>query len=221
MAYVLDLPVRDAVKRRVARRPYLPASRTSRRLNRVPSVQKLAAIAVGGLLIAGTAAAVTIEPRALDASVPNQVLSASAARGSVPEGARRAFPVGLTVQRAPVRPAKVAIRRAPAVAAVHHQVVEASYVPTANSRATQSGWGCGPALAWLGSHAAPGFSFECPGYAMGHQAMTCQNTPGVCPGARIIVIAIPCPAAYMNEAYNSWIIARGGDSGYDPYGYCG
>jgi hypothetical protein len=84
-----------------------------------------------------------------------------------------------------------------------------------------SGYGCPAALAWLATHAAPGFRFECPGYAFGHQAATCQNVPGVCPNdGRLIIIADPCPAAYMNEAYNSWVVEGLIKGPYDPYGYC-
>jgi hypothetical protein len=36
---------------------------------------------------------------------------------------------------------------------------------------------------------------------------------------RMIIIADPCPAAYMNEAENSWIVI--GDRGaIDPFGSC-
>jgi hypothetical protein len=85
---------------------------------------------------------------------------------------------------------------------------------------TADGYGCGPALAWLAAHAAPGFAYQCPGYALGHQAMTCENVAGVCPHSRLIVIADPCRAAYMNEAHNSWIIAGLARGPIDPYGYC-
>ena len=90
----------------------------------------------------------------------------------------------------------------------------------AASRESTPGFGCSYALEWLAGHAAPGFRFECPGYALGHQAMTCDNVPGVCSGARLIVIADPCPAAYMNEANNSWILAGLRTGSLDPYGYC-
>jgi hypothetical protein len=80
--------------------------------------------------------------------------------------------------------------------------------------------GCGAALAYLAAHAAPGFSFQCPGYARGHQAMTCMNEPGVCPGRNEIVIAIACPASWMNEASNSWVLAGLANRAIDPYGYC-
>jgi hypothetical protein len=86
--------------------------------------------------------------------------------------------------------------------------------------AVPSGYGCGPALAYLQAHAAPGFAFECPGFAQGHQAMTCDNVAGVCPGAEVIVISTPCPAAYMNEASNSWVVLGESDAALDPYGYC-
>lgn len=83
-----------------------------------------------------------------------------------------------------------------------------------------SGYGCGPALAYLQSHSAPGFTFECPGYAEGHQAMTCDNVAGVCPGTKLIAISTPCPAAYMNEASNSWVVIGESHAALDPYGYC-
>ena len=83
-----------------------------------------------------------------------------------------------------------------------------------------SGGGCAAALAYLGAHSAPGFQFECPGYALGHQAMTCVNVAGVCPGVKLIVISDACPAAYMNEAHNSWIVAGLTTGAIDPYGYC-
>jgi hypothetical protein len=81
-------------------------------------------------------------------------------------------------------------------------------------------YGCGPALSYLAAHAAPGFRFECPGYALGHQAMTCINVAGVCPGSHLIVIGVPCSAAYMNEASNSWVLEGLRQAPIDPYGYC-
>lgn len=86
--------------------------------------------------------------------------------------------------------------------------------------AAPSGWGCGAAIAYLRAHAAPGFSFECPGSALGHQAMTCIDVPGVCPGEKLISISVPCPAAYMNEASNSYALQHLSDAPIDPYGYC-
>ena len=92
--------------------------------------------------------------------------------------------------------------------------------PPTTARASGSASGCDAALRWLSTHAAPGFAFECPGYALGHQAMTCVNVAGVCSGERIIAIADACPAAYMNEAHNSWILAGLTTGPLDPYGYC-
>ena len=83
-----------------------------------------------------------------------------------------------------------------------------------------TGFGCSYALAYLSKHSAPGFSFQCPGYAEGHQAMTCVNVPGVCAGAKLIAISIPCAAAYMNEASNSWVLSGLSHAPIDPYGYC-
>jgi hypothetical protein len=86
--------------------------------------------------------------------------------------------------------------------------------------AVPSGYGCGPAIAYLQAHAAPGFAFQCPGYAEGHQAMTCDNVAGVCSGTKVIAISTPCPAAYMNEASNSWVVLGESHASLDPYGYC-
>jgi hypothetical protein len=84
-------------------------------------------------------------------------------------------------------------------------------------------WGCAAALDYLRAHAAPDFELECPGWAAGHQAITCIRVAGVCPGRKVIAISVPCPAAYMNEAYNSnlWSDAEGRFTGaIDPYGHC-
>jgi hypothetical protein len=81
-------------------------------------------------------------------------------------------------------------------------------------------FGCGAAVSYLATHAAPGFRVECPGYALGHQAMTCIDVPGVCPGTHLIAIDVPCAAAYMNEASNSWVLEGLRHAPIDPYGYC-
>ena len=81
-------------------------------------------------------------------------------------------------------------------------------------------WGCDAALAYLQAYAAPGFALECPGYAEGHQGMTCFNEPGACPNEAIIVIATPCPQSYMNEASNSWVLTGRSNAPIDPYGGC-
>jgi hypothetical protein len=85
-----------------------------------------------------------------------------------------------------------------------------------------SGYGCADALAYLAANASPEFTFECPGYADGHAAMTCINN-ALCPGEHLIAIADPCAAAYMNEAYNSnsWSDTLGEFTRpIDPYGSC-
>jgi hypothetical protein len=82
-------------------------------------------------------------------------------------------------------------------------------------------WGCPAALAYLNTYAAPGFTLECPAYSQGHQASTScvsQNSP--CDEQRVITIADPCPAAYMNEASNSWVLMRESTAPIDPYGRC-
>lgn len=98
----------------------------------------------------------------------------------------------------------------------------------ATAPAPAPGWGCGPALAYLAAHSAPGFTTSCPGPADGHQAeTTAYFANGQVTGT--ISIADPCPAAYMNEAHNSWVlrakylgtaIPDGLGPVIDPYGYC-
>jgi hypothetical protein len=75
-------------------------------------------------------------------------------------------------------------------------------------------------MTYLSAYAHPGFTFECPGNALGRQGMTCLNVTGVCPGEAIIVIADACPAAYMNEASNSWVLEGQSSAPIDPYGTC-
>jgi hypothetical protein len=69
-------------------------------------------------------------------------------------------------------------------------------------------WGCTAALAYLQAYAAPGFALDCPGYAEGHEAMTCLHGtpqyPDACPNGPTIAISDACPQAYMNESANSW-----------------
>ena len=50
--------------------------------------------------------------------------------------------------------------------------------------------------------------------------MTCAYRAGFCPGQMVIAIADPCPAAYMNEAANSWILYGIRPGPIDPYGSC-
>lgn len=88
------------------------------------------------------------------------------------------------------------------------------------ARGAATAYGCGPAVTYLSAYSAPGFTFECPGNALGHQAMTCINEPGVCANEQLIAIADPCPAAYMNEASNSWVLTGASTAPIDPYGAC-
>lgn len=100
--------------------------------------------------------------------------------------------------------------------------------PPASAPASAPGYGCGPALGYLQSHEAPGFTASCPGPNDGHQATTtAYYSNGQVTGT--IGIEVPCPAAYMNEAHNSWVlryrylgtpIPDGLGDVIDPYGYC-
>jgi hypothetical protein len=108
--------------------------------------------------------------------------------------------------------------RAPRPASTPAAVAPIRVISTSSD--STGSYGCGAALSYLSAHAAPGFRFECPGYALGHQAMTCVNVAGVCPGSHLIVISDPCSAAYMNEASNSWVLEGLRQAPIDPYGYC-
>ncbi|HZU80450.1 MAG TPA: hypothetical protein VE991_11090, partial [Acidimicrobiales bacterium] len=90
------------------------------------------------------------------------------------------------------------------------------------------GWGCAAALAYLTAHEAPGFSASCPGPNDGKQATTTAYFDGTSVTGTI-GIEDPCPAAYMNEAHNSWVlraqylgtsIPDGLGTVIDPFGYC-
>jgi hypothetical protein len=91
--------------------------------------------------------------------------------------------------------------------------------------AVPSPTGCAAAIAYLSSHAAPGFTFVCPGNAEGRQALTCVGNDtgaGPCaPHQNLIVIAdLACPAPYENEAHNSWVLTGMVQAPLDPYGHC-
>jgi hypothetical protein len=118
------------------------------------------------------------------------------------------------------KPRKPQAPKMPATAIRAPVIRPTTSTPAPPVTAQPSGYGCGDALAYLKSHAAPGFTFECPGYADGHQAMTCVNIAGLCPGSDLIAISTPCAAAYMNEASNSWVVLGKSDAPIDPYGYC-
>jgi hypothetical protein len=81
-------------------------------------------------------------------------------------------------------------------------------------------YGCAAAIAYDEAYADPSFSIECPGNAFGQGAMTCMDEPGYCPGQLVIAIADPCPAAYMNEASNSWVLVGARTGAIDPFGAC-
>ncbi|HUO47765.1 MAG TPA: hypothetical protein VMU09_02930, partial [Acidimicrobiales bacterium] len=76
--------------------------------------------------------------------------------------------------------------------------------------------------AYLAANAAPGFVASCPHDAGGHQATSlCIRLATCVPETAQIWIAEPCPAAYMNEASNSWVLMGVSDAPWDPEGYCG
>lgn len=131
--------------------------------------------------------------------------------------ARAAPPTSVTPTRAAVVPEPVA---PPTTSAVHTPTSSPAPKSTPVAVGSPAVGGCAAALSYLASHSAPGFIFRCPGYALGHQAMTCVNVAGVCPGLKEIVIAKACPATWMNEASNSWVLTGQSNRMIDPYGFC-
>jgi hypothetical protein len=97
-------------------------------------------------------------------------------------------------------------------------VMQPSGLPMAGEA---TAFGCAAAMAYLDAYAAPGFTVACPGGTGGHQALTtCESIASPCDVERVIAIADPCPAAYMNEASNSWVLLDDSDAPIDPYGFC-
>lgn len=93
--------------------------------------------------------------------------------------------------------------------------------PPVPPRGQATAFGCDAAIAYLHAYADPGFAIVCPGTDGGHQATTtCVNGSSPCSGEKLIVIADPCAAAYMNEASNSWVISGLAMAPIDPYGQC-
>ncbi len=93
--------------------------------------------------------------------------------------------------------------------------------PPIPPRGQATAFGCAAAIAYLHAYADPGFAISCPGADGGHQATTtCVNGSSPCSGEKLILIADPCAAAYMNEASNSWVISGLSTAPIDPYGQC-
>lgn len=106
---------------------------------------------------------------------------------------------------------------APAPAAPAPAATDPTVVPPIGQA---TAWGCAAAVAYLQAYAAKGYTVECPGYAEGHEAMTCLRNATACPNAAVIAISDPCPQAYMNEASNSLVMAGASNAPIDPFGAC-
>ncbi|HWE57305.1 MAG TPA: hypothetical protein VG435_17495 [Acidimicrobiales bacterium] len=202
-------------------------------------VRLLLTIAVVGIMsVAGTvlmaraatpvpASASTGSPARLTASVgtsPATAPTTTVAKPAAPKpAAPKPAPLEPAVKKPAAPPTTVASHVSGAPESSEQTAVRSALQTRSQTPATSnlaSSGGCSAAVSYLTANSAPGFQFECPGYALGHQAMTCINVSGVCPGTKLIVIADACPAAYMNEAHNSWIMAGLRTGSIDPYGYC-
>lgn len=96
--------------------------------------------------------------------------------------------------------------------------------PAPAPAAQPAGFGCQYALPYLYAHQAPGFTDICTddpnATIMGNEAATCIPPNAACTAGPEIAIADPCPAAYMNEASNSWVLEGLSTAPIDPYGSC-
>lgn len=193
------------------------------------------ALVVGAAVVWPAAPAAAPRPAAAHATTGATAASAASGRWSSPAIVRAVVPAAPVTTVAPpsattatvLSPASTATVPSPAstVDAAPVPPVTAAPVPVTTAApvrvaAAQSSGGCAAALTYLTAHSAPGFRFECPGYALGRQAMTCINISGVCPGEKLIAIAVACPASWMNEASNSWVLSGLASRPIDPYGYC-
>ena len=152
------------------------------------------------------------------AADPNAEIVTGDGTGSAPQTPASTGETGGTTQ-APAPPPPPTPAPAPAASQPPESFVANTWGHPVAGEAT--GYGCNAAIAYLTTYAAPGFWLVCPGYARGHQAMTaCQSGASQCSVLRIIVIADPCPNAYMNEAANSWTLMGDSDAPLDPYGAC-
>lgn len=210
-----------------ADQPRSGADDPKRRVRRLTVAFAATLLSVGGTVAmasastphAGAASAVSVStplPEPDRVTKPRPVATTAAPRPAPTTPPTTARPRVVTPP--PTSPPTTAPRSASESAAVASALQTRSTVPAAAPLAGSNT--CGAALAYLAAHSAPGFRFECPGYALGHQAMTCINVAGVCPGEELIVISVVCPASYMNEAHNSWIEAGLAQGAIDPYGYC-
>jgi hypothetical protein len=110
---------------------------------------------------------------------------------------------------------------APSTGPAPVEVPPASSAPGVPLLGQATASGCAAALAYLDAYAAPGFTLECPASSRGHEASTsCISQDSPCDEQRVITIADPCPAAYMNEASNSWVLLGESTAPIDPYGQC-
>lgn len=138
-----------------------------------------------------------------------------------PSSAAPAAPASATPAAAAAESAAAPVATASATTAAPAE----SFVQQPNPQMPVAGeataWGCAAALAYLYAYAAPGFTFQCPGDALGHEGMTeCVSGDAPCSLVALVAIADPCPAAYMNEASNSWALMGLSDAPLDPYGAC-
>jgi hypothetical protein len=122
---------------------------------------------------------------------------------------------------APTSPPPAPVSATTTTPAATVTTVPATSAPTTTTAPVDTGYGCADAIAYLRAHADPAYQIICPADSgPGSEAFTCSNLPGYCVGFQEVIITDPCPAAYMNEASNTWVIDGKSDAPIDPYGSC-
>jgi hypothetical protein len=135
-----------------------------------------------------------------------------------PSTAPTAAPITTT---APTSPAPAPVSTTTTTPAATATTVPAASAPTTTTAPVDTGYGCADAIAYLRAHADPAYQIVCPADSgPGSEAFTCSNLPGYCVGFQEVIITDPCPAAYMNEASNTWVIDGKSSAPIDPYGSC-
>jgi hypothetical protein len=147
---------------------------------------------------------------------------ATASPATASPAAAIASPAAAIASPATASPATTSPAAARAARAVATPARPAAVSPTAPASP------CASAIAAVegrGLFPAAGFVVVCPGFALGHEGMTCMNVAGVCPGGREIVIHDPVPFVVANEFENSRIFSGSParchaiDCGGSAYGY--
>jgi hypothetical protein len=176
--------------------------------------------------LAACGAATTNGSAPVDATSQHPAVFAPTTTTSPPSTAPTAPPATTTAPTAPpatapTPPPTTSASATTTTPAATPTTAPAAPAPSTTTAPVDTGYGCADAVAYLKAHADPAYQIICPADSgPGSEAFTCSNLPGSCVGFQEVIITDPCPAAYMNEASNTWVIDGKSDAPIDPYGSC-